>query len=49
MHHAVFIRVVGGESGAMSSLAPKLGPLGLVCFLDILSFCFSCHNNSAHA
>ena len=25
----VFIRVVGGESGAMSSLAPKLGPLGL--------------------
>jgi len=25
----VYIRVVGGESGAMSSLAPKLGPLGL--------------------
>jgi len=25
----VMIRVVGGESGAMSSLAPKLGPLGL--------------------
>jgi len=25
----VYIRVVGGETGAMSSLAPKLGPLGL--------------------
>jgi len=25
----IFIRVTGGESGAMSSLAPKLGPLGL--------------------
>eukprot|EP01112_Ceratiomyxa_fruticulosa_P013955 TRINITY_DN395_c0_g1_i1.p1 TRINITY_DN395_c0_g1~~TRINITY_DN395_c0_g1_i1.p1 ORF type:complete len:166 (-),score=43.38 TRINITY_DN395_c0_g1_i1:52-549(-) len=25
----VFIRVTGGETGAMSSLAPKLGPLGL--------------------
>jgi hypothetical protein len=26
----VFLRVVGGEVGATSSLAPKLGPLGLV-------------------
>jgi len=27
--HAVCIRVVGGEVGATSSLAPKIGPLGL--------------------
>jgi len=26
----VFLRVVGGEVGATSSLAPKIGPLGLV-------------------
>jgi hypothetical protein len=26
----IFLRVVGGEVGATSSLAPKLGPLGLV-------------------
>ena len=25
----VFLRVVGGEVGATSSLAPKIGPLGL--------------------
>ena len=27
----VFIRAVGGEVGAASTLAPKIGPLGLVC------------------
>lgn len=26
---AVYLRVVGGEVGATSSLAPKIGPLGL--------------------
>ena len=26
----VYLRVVGGEVGATSSLAPKIGPLGLV-------------------
>jgi len=26
----IFIRTIGGEIGAVSSLAPKLGPLGLV-------------------
>lgn len=26
----VFIRAVGGEVGAASTLAPKIGPLGLV-------------------
>jgi len=29
---AVFMRCVGGEVGATSSLAPKIGPLGLVSF-----------------
>jgi len=28
-YHVVCIRVVGGEVGATSSLAPKIGPLGL--------------------
>lgn len=27
---AVYLRCVGGEVGATSSLAPKIGPLGLV-------------------
>jgi hypothetical protein len=27
---SVFLRCVGGEVGATSSLAPKIGPLGLV-------------------
>ena len=26
----VYLRAVGGEIGATSSLAPKIGPLGLV-------------------
>jgi len=26
----VYLRVVGGEIGATSALAPKIGPLGLV-------------------
>lgn len=29
---AVYLRCVGGEVGATSSLAPKIGPLGLVSF-----------------
>lgn len=29
----VYLRCVGGEVGATSSLAPKIGPLGLVCNL----------------
>ena len=28
--YSVYLRVVGGEVGATSSLAPKIGPLGLV-------------------
>lgn len=31
----VYLRAVGGEVGATSSLAPKIGPLGLVCFLKL--------------
>lgn len=33
----VYLRCVGGEVGATSSLAPKIGPLGLVslCFINI--------------
>jgi large subunit ribosomal protein L12e len=27
----IFLRAVGGEVGAASTLAPKIGPLGLVC------------------
>ncbi len=27
----MILRAVGGEVGATSSLAPKIGPLGLVC------------------
>lgn len=40
---AVFIRVVGGESGAMSSLAPKLGPLGLVSAYSLARLAFISH------
>ena len=29
---SVYLRAVGGEVGATSSLAPKIGPLGLVRF-----------------
>lgn len=29
-HTSVYVRVRGGEVGAVSSLAPKVGPLGLV-------------------
>lgn len=28
--HVIYVRVTGGEVGAVSSLAPKIGPLGLV-------------------
>lgn len=33
----VYLRCVGGEVGATSSLAPKIGPLGLVS-IQIISF-----------
>lgn len=29
LNHVVYLRAVGGEAGATSSLAPKIGPLGL--------------------
>ena len=32
----VCLRAVGGEVGATSSLAPKIGPLGLVSFVYFL-------------
>lgn len=32
----VYLRCVGGEVGATSSLAPKIGPLGLVSTEHIL-------------
>lgn len=28
----IYLRATGGEVGASSALAPKIGPLGLVCF-----------------
>lgn len=27
----IYVRTTGGEVGAVASLAPKIGPLGLVC------------------
>lgn len=33
--HEVILRVTGGEGAATAALAPKIGPLGLVCFLSI--------------
>ncbi len=30
--HEVILRVTGGEGAATAALAPKIGPLGLVCF-----------------
>jgi hypothetical protein len=30
----VYVRAVGGEIGATSALAPKLGPLKLVCVVE---------------
>ena len=36
----VFVRAVGGEVPAASSLAPKIGPLGLVCFDSYLFLFF---------
>lgn len=35
---AVYLRCVGGEVGATSSLAPKIGPLGLVSSTEIILF-----------
>ena len=31
LYALVYLRAIGGEVGATSSLAPKIGPLGLVC------------------
>ena len=33
----VYLRAVGGEIGATSSLAPKIGPLGLVTKTNLRS------------
>ena len=30
--YSVYLRAVGGEVGATSALAPKIGPLGLVSY-----------------
>lgn len=35
----VYLRCVGGEVGATSSLAPKIGPLGLVSYSKKYNFC----------
>ena len=32
--YVVYLRAVGGEVGATSSLAPKIGPLGLVSITE---------------
>lgn len=37
---SVYLRCVGGEVGATSSLAPKIGPLGLVSNETYLFCCF---------
>lgn len=34
----VILKAVGGEIGSASSLAPKLGPLGLVCSNSMYSY-----------
>ena len=34
----VVLKAIGGEIGSASSLAPKLGPLGLVCVLAVNLF-----------
>lgn len=41
----VYLRCVGGEVGATSSLAPKIGPLGLVSKSSVRHY----HNNSFDA
>jgi len=49
----VYLRAVGGEVGATSSLAPKIGPLGLVRVIafSINAYCLYCakpQSNNAH-
>jgi large subunit ribosomal protein L12e len=34
----VLLKAVGGEIGSAAALAPKLGPLGLVSFIE-MGFC----------
>jgi hypothetical protein len=41
----VILRVVGGEVGAASSLAPKIGPLGLVYLLNVFIFFIESQKN----
>lgn len=39
-YFTVYLRCVGGEIGATSSLAPKIGPLGLVIIITYLNSLF---------
>lgn len=32
----IYLRTTGGEVGAPSALAPKIGPLGLVCIARLV-------------
>ena len=38
----MYLRAVGGEVGATSSLAPKIGPLGLVSGTALLEYRYDC-------
>lgn len=40
---SVYLRCVGGEVGATSSLAPKIGPLGLVSNETYSAICVLVH------
>lgn len=43
---SVYLRCVGGEVGATSALAPKVGPLGLVSIFQPCYFHFVFHISS---
>lgn len=42
----VYLRCVGGEVGATSSLAPKIGPLGLVSWENLMITFHFIHENN---
>lgn len=44
----VILRATGGEVGASSALAPKIGPLGLVS-VDVFSACHSALGDAKYA